>query len=64
MTTGKVSKLFRAYELYNEEYAGVKSRYLVVSKLFRAYELYNASSNEILSGVGHGFKALSSLRVI
>ena len=41
MHHGRVSKLFRAYELYNVTDTSVSEAYLVVSKLFRAYELYN-----------------------
>ena len=37
----QVSKLFRAYELYNTNPEGEKIYLILVSKLFRAYELYN-----------------------
>ena len=41
-----VSKLFRAYGLYNED--GLKGTIdrLLVSKLFRAYGLYNGGYHE------------------
>ena len=38
-----VSKLFRAYELYNEVHYYKEAGKVQVSKLFRAYELYNFS---------------------
>ena len=39
--TTDVSKLFRAYGLYNFQKGGVFISYVKVSKLFRAYGLYN-----------------------
>ena len=60
----KVSKLFRAYGLYNRCTYSRKNGINTVSKLFRAYGLYNdlyMFLNEVLKV---SFKALSSLRVI
>ena len=37
----KVSKLFRAYRLYNDTDRLIKELDMKVSKLFRAYRLYN-----------------------
>ena len=60
----EVSKLFRAYGLYNiamdcdYEYIGN------VSKLFRAYGLYNSLKIMLFVYLKISFKALSSLRVI
>ena len=59
-----VSKLFRAYGLYNKTEDGNNGGETDnVSKLFRAYGLYNL--NKIIPRINtDGFKALSSLRVI
>ena len=59
----KVSKLFRAYGLYNS--TRLKKRFdLFVSKLFRAYGLYNCLKLKLSGTITRSFKALSSLRVI
>ena len=59
-----VSKLFRAYGLYN----GIKGTDQLfpdaVSKLFRAYGLYNSFIDHCIEIEESSFKALSSLRVI
>ena len=39
-----VSKLFRAYGLYNESLYAILGMGRMVSKLFRAYGLYNLSN--------------------
>ena len=60
-----VSKLFRAYGLYNVSKDEVSaSMGMIVSKLFRAYGLYNTGIVDIRDRSTDGFKALSSLRVI
>ena len=41
-----VSKLFRAYGLYNNVHSELYRIHLLVSKLFRAYGLYNLCSLE------------------
>ena len=59
-----VSKLFRAYRLYNEESVCILYNVILVSKLFRAYRLYNMITHELIVNLEKGFKALSSLQVI
>ena len=59
-----VSKLFRAYGLYNGGYNGLSFEIPKVSKLFRAYGLYNGMLNFTRIFRQGSFKALSSLRVI
>ena len=59
-----VSKLFRAYGLYNGVHTLYNVSFIRVSKLFRAYGLYNLSNLTISGFTTGGFKALSSLRVI
>ena len=59
-----VSKLFRAYGLYNRFLLRSKNISIIVSKLFRAYGLYNPTQSTIPSRNSPSFKALSSLRVI
>ena len=43
-----VSKLFRAYGLYNGKYSKGECVELCVSKLFRAYGLYNVYSCKLI----------------
>ena len=43
----EISKLFRAYGLYNEGESMINLA-VVVSKLFRAYGLYNVVDNSIV----------------
>ena len=59
-----VSKLFRAYGLYNVIALTCVSMAHIVSKLFRAYGLYNELPFNVESFDIEGFKALSSLWVI
>ena len=60
-----VSKLFRAYRLYNLVIALlVGIDIFVVSKLFRAYRLYNELIVNLEKDGLTSFKALSSLQVI
>ena len=59
-----VSKLFRAYGLYNNKDLNVIHLTDDVSKLFRAYGLYNVMLGLVLMIVPISFKALSSLWVI
>ena len=64
-TVVEVSKLFRAYGLYNIKVLCLTNRLYTVSKLFRAYGLYNIKSYLIFDLIiPGGFKALSSLWVI
>ena len=58
-----VSKLFRAYRLYNDKIGDENKLSNIVSKLFRAYRLYNVFM-EMISDSHTRFKALSSLQVI
>ena len=59
----EVSKLFRAYGLYNRWVGNPLHPRPMVSKLFRAYGLYNNLFYKE-STFSIGFKALSSLWVI
>ena len=59
-----VSKLFRAYRLYNDKVLRYMDGIKDVSKLFRAYRLYNVKYIKRVEGVIRSFKALSSLQVI
>ena len=58
-----VSKLFRAYRLYNRSLIAVDLSSVGVSKLFRAYRLYN-NLEWVTASENCSFKALSSLQVI
>ena len=60
----KVSKLFRAYRLYNVTKIKNNKKNPMVSKLFRAYRLYNSETHTETRQDPPGFKALSSLQVI
>ena len=56
----KVSKLFRAYRLYNPEEGDVYTGHFQVSKLFRAYRLYNdkiGDENKLSNIVSKLFRA-------
>ena len=60
-----VSKLFRAYGLYNYQTLITLSKpVFFVSKLFRAYGLYNSTTSYSGASPVVRFKALSRLRVI
>ena len=48
-----VSKLFRAYGLYNCEMSPHNIQAIIVSKLFRAYGLYNQYGNYIYYTAGN-----------
>ena len=55
-----VSKLFRAYRLYNKIVTLFYNRNIDVSKLFRAYRLYNdiaQQSGDAVTGVSKLFRA-------